>query len=155
AVHVGRNLWGGGATLVASGASAETSAAIAALVDGQGHRPSGTLERSTLTPAPGGEPEWFARAKEWHCPELPGGERARARTGPSGGLETIVMGEWGPWDFRSGEPRPPERKSGGAFASAHWDATWFRWSKDLDPREKLAPWRALAATPLVEKRVGN
>lgn len=33
----------------------------------------------------------------------------------------------------------------GVLVSASWDATFFTWTKDNDPREKIEAWRALAA----------
>ncbi|MFO0833571.1 MAG: right-handed parallel beta-helix repeat-containing protein [Phycisphaerales bacterium] len=33
----------------------------------------------------------------------------------------------------------------GVLMSASWDATFFTWTKDTDPREKIEAWRALAA----------
>lgn len=32
----------------------------------------------------------------------------------------------------------------GTMLAAEWDATFFKWTKDVDPREKLEPWRKLA-----------
>ncbi len=34
---------------------------------------------------------------------------------------------------------------GGVLVSASWDAAFFAWSKDTDPREKIDAWRALAS----------
>jgi hypothetical protein len=73
------------------------------------------------------------------------------------------MGEWGPWDFESGEQRPVQRQPGGLLASARWDAAWFRWGpardgirgSGSDPREDLERWRALVAQPLTRREVGR
>jgi hypothetical protein len=71
------------------------------------------------------------------------------------GLETIVMGEWGPWDFRGGEPRPEPRLAGGLLAGSTWKARWFSWQGGPDPREEPRAWRALASAPLAEAAVGG
>lgn len=39
----------------------------------------------------------------------------------------------------------------GVLVSASWDATFFAWNKDTDPREKLDAWRALAANAEAKK----
>ncbi|MCC6228618.1 MAG: right-handed parallel beta-helix repeat-containing protein [Phycisphaerales bacterium] len=39
----------------------------------------------------------------------------------------------------------------GVLMSASWDATFFTWTKDTDPREKIDAWRALAAAPDAKK----
>lgn len=39
----------------------------------------------------------------------------------------------------------------GVLVSASWDATFFAWNKDTDPREKLDAWRALAASAEAKK----
>ncbi len=139
--------------------SPDDEALSAALRDKDGHSASCAFERSTLAGA-ATEPEWLRHAVDWK-PELARLKandwiaRRRRETAYREGLDTIVMGEWGPWDFRSGEPRPQAQKSGGLLADVLWDAKWFAWTKELDPREKLADWRKLAAKPLAEKRVAN
>jgi hypothetical protein len=82
--------------------------------------------------------------------ELPGEQVAFDPDVDDGeGLETIVMGEWGPWDFRSGEPQPEPRLPGGLLAGVPWDARWFSWRGGPDPREQLDDWRGLAEAPAV------
>jgi hypothetical protein len=39
----------------------------------------------------------------------------------------------------------------GVLVSASWDATFFAWNKDSDPRENLSAWRALAANADAKK----
>lgn len=39
----------------------------------------------------------------------------------------------------------------GVLVSASWDATFFAWNKDTDPRENLGAWRALAANAEAKK----
>jgi hypothetical protein len=102
------------------------------------------------------EPEWVTRARAWSAPQLPGTLVTSSRErGDEGGLDTIVMGEWGPWDFRSGEPRPVQRAPGGMLADARWTTSWFKWTPSegdvigSDPRKDVDTWRALANAPLV------
>jgi hypothetical protein len=126
-----------------------------ALIEGRdGGFPSGRMRDVSLVEAPAVEPEWLARTRAWQAPALPGSLWSYSRS-PSerAGLDTIVMGEFGPWDFRSGDPRPKPRPFGGVLANATWDAVWFAWSPDggstnTDPRRDVAAWRALAKAPL-------
>lgn len=127
-----------------------------ALIEGRdGTLPSGRMRDVGIAVAPAAEPGWLARAKSWRPPSLLGSLWSYAAPRPANsGLETIVMGEFGPWDFRSGEPRPEPRAFGGALADATWNATWFAWTPDggegadTDPRRDAAAWRALAGHPL-------
>jgi len=64
------------------------------------------------------------------------------------GLDAIVIGPFGPWDFVSGAPRPVEVPLGGELAAARWNASWFSWAQGPDPRQDLEGWRALQRTPL-------
>ncbi|MCY2960907.1 MAG: right-handed parallel beta-helix repeat-containing protein [Planctomycetota bacterium] len=127
-----------------------------------GELPSGVVADSTVRKFEGPEPEWLRRARAWVPPETPGNQRPFARDrGGRAGLDTIVMGEWGPWDFESGEPRPAQRQPGGLLAGSRWDSVWFRWEpvrdglrgSGSDPREDLERWRALAAKPLARREV--
>ncbi|MBL8863310.1 MAG: right-handed parallel beta-helix repeat-containing protein [Planctomycetes bacterium] len=136
---------------------------VAAFFQRQGDLPSGLVQDSTLRAFEGAEPEWLQRARQWTPPELPGTRRPFARErGAPAGLDTIVMGEWGPWDFESGAPRPVPRTPGGMLAGVTWDALWFRWAPERpdepgsgsDPRLDVARWRALAGNPLVRRAVG-
>ncbi|MBI5364336.1 MAG: right-handed parallel beta-helix repeat-containing protein [Planctomycetes bacterium] len=127
-------------------------------VASDGKSPNGKTERSTLAIASGDEPEILTRARAWRPASTSTGGAAASRLRPrpeKEGLDTIVMGEWGPWDFRSGEPKPVQKQSGGLLAKAQWDARWFAWTAAADPREKLAEWRALALHPLATKRAPN
>ena len=99
----------------------------------------------------GVEPQWLQRARGWTPPAgLPGTPRKKTERE---GLDTIVIGEWGPWDFESGETRPPARESGGLLAGLALDTRWFSWKDGPDPREDLQGWRALAERPLHTARV--
>jgi len=129
-----------------------------------GDLPSGVLADSTVRAFEGEEPEWLRRARAWTPPKLPGEQKPFATDrGGRAGLDTIVMGEWGPWDFESGEPRPVQRQPGGLLAGARWDSVWFRWEpardgirgSGSDPREDLERWRALAAQPITRRETGT
>ena len=122
------------------------------LVGEKGARASATIHDSNLD-SPHGQPEWIVRAREWKCPAVPGSQEAIAPAAERRGLDSIVMGEWGPWDFRSGEPRPAQRQPGGLLAGCEWDARWFSWKDGPDPREAPEKWRALANKPLVRSKV--
>jgi parallel beta-helix repeat protein len=128
------------------------------LVGPDGSQPGGFLEQSTLRRYRGERPEALARALAWQPPELPGSSTVLAsERGAPQGLETIILGEWGPWDFESGEPKPEARRPGGLLADARWDATWFSWRGEVDPRNvigDLEAWRMLRSRPLVHKTVG-
>jgi len=135
---------------------------VAAFFQAQGELPSGAIADSTVSAFEGDEPEWLQRARAWTPPELPGVSKPFAEDrGARQGLDTIVLGEWGPWDFESGEPRPKQRVPGGLLADAAWDCAWFRWQpardgepgSGSDPRHDLARWRALAGEPLARREV--
>lgn len=121
-----------------------------------GAYPSGNLSDTTLNPWVGHEPELVQAWADWTMPELPGSHetRAESRDEFGGGLESIVMTEWGPWDFRSGQPRPKERKAGGLLAQSSWNATWFRWKpNESDPRTSERAWRGRANSPILRDEV--
>lgn len=127
------------------------------LSDLDGNRPSGRIVESSLREWDGLQPEWLRKAHEWQCPPLPGEPITFARErGEREGLDTIVMGEWGPWDFRSNAPRPKQRDAGGLLAKTAWDASWFSWKGEAgpDPRHDVDAWRSLAGEPLAQARVG-
>lgn len=118
--------------------------------------PSGRIERSSLRPLPAGLPAELSPTFELDLPQLPGSGNP-LDAGRSPGLERIVVGEWGPWDFESGELRPVARGAGGVLASATWNARWFSWHQGPDPRgsaSALEEWRALAEEPLAMAEIG-
>lgn len=119
-----------------------------------GARPSGHASDSTVKRA-SGEPEWLKRAREWKCPEVPGVHKPAAAERETAGLETILVGEWGPWDWKSGEAKPKPRVPGGVLVDARWDATWFSWAGAVDPRTSSSAWHELASRPLEHKSVAN
>lgn len=125
--------------------------------------PSGVIADSTLRPLDPEESAHLRAARAYAPREVPGTSKPKAADrGGRAGLDTIVIGEWGPWDFESGEPRPEQRLPGGLLAGARWDAAWFAWEparegirgSGTDPREDLERWRALAAKPLERRAVG-
>jgi hypothetical protein len=123
-----------------------------------GAYPSGNLSDTTLNPWVGQEPELVKEWAAWTLPELPGSHetRAESRDEFGGGLESIVMTEWGPWDFRSGQPRPKERRAGGLLAQSSWNATWFRWKpNESDPRTSERAWRSRANSPILRDEVSS
>ncbi|MFT5052727.1 MAG: hypothetical protein ACI8QZ_004164 [Chlamydiales bacterium] len=126
---------------------------IAALSSADGSTPSGRLKHATVRSPAGPAPDSLREARELQLPDLPGAQTAFDREDDGQGLETIVMGEWGPWDFRSGEPRPELPKPGGLLAGVKWDAVWFQWHDGPDPRHELEAWRALAADPALRSTV--
>ncbi len=86
--------------------------------------------------------------------EFPGKTSPRCETAKLAGAE-LVIGRLGPWDFEAKEPRPADRPRGGLFADASWNARWFRWDEESDPRSGSAvKWRALADQPLVAGEIG-
>jgi len=115
------------------------------LADAAGRLPSGLVRDSeialVLAHAP---PDWWRSLRLPRPAELPGDQVAWRPEEDAGGLDTIVMGEWGPWDFRSGAPRPAVRIPGGLLAGAVWDAVWFDWKERADPQVDADAWRALA-----------
>jgi len=118
-----------------------------------GTRASATIQAASLDDPRGDSPEWLERALAWECPEVPGTQEAITPPAERRGLDSIVMGEWGPWDHRSGEPRPAQRQPGGLLAGCRWVATWFSWKDGPDPREALEEWRALASKPAARAEV--
>jgi hypothetical protein len=124
------------------------------LLASDGARATGSVHDSVLDAWDGKPPAPLAAAVAWKCPEVPGRQAVFAKDrGEKQGLDTIVMGEWGPWDFRSNEPKPKVRPPGGLFAGCAWETVWFSWKKGPDPREKLEAWRALAKDPIARGSV--
>ncbi|MBK7644331.1 MAG: right-handed parallel beta-helix repeat-containing protein [Planctomycetes bacterium] len=121
-----------------------------------GKTASGEVRDGTLSSWDGKEPEWVRKARAWKCPEVKGELVVFAKDrGETQGLNTIVMGEWGPWDFRSGEPRPKPRLPGGLLKDVRWIGSWWSWRDGPDPREKEREWRALGTQPAITKTCPN
>jgi len=144
-------------------AAGKTVLDLRSLLSGKGGtQPCGRIVDSTLL-APRGEwPENMRRALAWKPAAMPGTLKVFAQDrGEKQGLDTLVMGEWGPWDFRSGEPRPKQRQAGGVLAGALWDAAWFTWTPEVegrastDPRKNLDAYRALVQLPVAAGKVST
>ena len=129
---------------------------IDVLLGAGGARATGSVHDSELDGWDGKQPAPLAAALAWKCPDVPGKQSVFARDrGEKQGLDTIWMGEWGPWDFRSNEPRPKARPLGGLFAGCAWEAVWFSWKQGPDPREQVEGWRALAKDPVARGTVAT
>ena len=125
--------------------------------DRDGALPSGRFVESSIAEWPGQGPELLESSGRVRRPTVPGHQVVRAEDRGLVVLDrsSIVIGEWGPWDHRGGEPRPEQRRPGGLLADVRWNARWFGWTEETDPRGDLDAWRALADDPLVEKTVSN
>ncbi|MFT5734042.1 MAG: nitrous oxidase accessory protein NosD [Planctomycetota bacterium] len=121
-----------------------------------GSFPSGNLSATTLNPWIGRDPQLLTKWSSMKHGDFPGTQETSAekRDEFRGGLESIVMGEWGAWDFRSGAPRPKEVKPGGLLAQSTWNALWFLWKPNgSDPRTSERAWRARANSPILRSEV--
>ena len=120
-----------------------------------GSRPSGMISESTLRPWDGRGHPRLEEVRSFRAPSTPG-ERTALSSDGQRGLQTIVMGEWGPWDYRAGDARPTQRFPGGLLASCKWEAVWFPWNPSTaDPRGDVEAWRRLRFEPYLEKTVDN
>jgi parallel beta-helix repeat protein len=128
------------------------------LADRDGELPSGNFSDSSLREWVGRYPALLDEFGRMEPPDVPGTRvvRAEDRGLEIGDRSTIIMGEWGPWDYRSGDPKPAPRLPGGLLRDSRWQARWFKWSlEEGDPRKDLEGWRELGADPLVTKEVPN
>jgi len=120
-----------------------------------GSRPSGLIRESSLRPWDGRGHPRLEEVRNQRAPQVPGKRDVMAKPDQQG-LETIVMGEWGPWDHHSNEERPSQRFPGGLLAHSEWDAVWFPWNPSTsDPRGDVEAWRALRSKPYLRRTVGN
>jgi hypothetical protein len=123
-----------------------------------GSLPSGHVGACTLSPWEDAEPEALVQARRIQDPPSLGSQVVSAEVlgVHKGGLETIVLGSVGPWDFRSGEPMPAAGRPGGLLGGVRWDGRWFSWNPEThDPRGNLEGWLALSEQPLVRREVAN
>tara|TARA_R110002072_G_scaffold36858_3_gene108223 strand:+ start:268 stop:2391 length:2124 start_codon:yes stop_codon:yes gene_type:complete len=123
-----------------------------------GSLPSGHVGTCSLSPWQDVEPEALTQARRIQDPPSIGDQVVNAEVlgVHKGGLETIVLGSVGPWDFRSGEPMPTAARPGGLLGGLRWDGRWFSWNAEThDPRGNLEGWLALSEEPLVRREVGN
>jgi parallel beta-helix repeat protein len=119
--------------------------AWATLADAQGDLPSGRARHADFV-APSAEPTLeLTSARSW-------AGRCEARgTGLDAG--ELLLGPFTPWDPASLE-LPPRGGAGlGLFSSVTWDATWFAWNEECDPRGDVERWRGLRYEPLARARV--
>ncbi|MFT4541199.1 MAG: parallel beta-helix repeat protein [Planctomycetota bacterium] len=121
-----------------------------------GSQPSGHISGSEILRWDASVPPRLVEARRFTAPAAPGQQRAFKHAGSRlEGLSSIVSSEWGPWDFRGGEPRPSVRYAGGALAHASWDAVWFQWGEENDPRGEIDVWRARRFEHAERKTIGN
>ena len=121
-----------------------------------GWLPSGHVSRTTLRADAGEAHPQLAEALFLVPPRLSGSLYEEGAVRPDKPpIDSIVMGEFGPWDFESGAPRPARRLPGGVLRDASWRASWFSWNEGPDPRspETLDAWRELAADPIAQAAV--
>lgn len=117
-----------------------------------GHTASGRAREVSVRLFDGKEPEFVRRARVWMAPELPGRNKVLPKDrGVKPDLATIQMGDYGPWDFESGAPRPKLRLPGGLLQDCVWEATWFSWASGPDPRQRPAEWRELSRQPILKR----
>jgi Right handed beta helix region/PA14 domain len=155
-LRMGGNSFDGRGDMKLERAKIEGGEATAWMTGRDGKSASGELTDGTVRAWDGKEPEWARKARAWKCPEVKGKLVVFAKErGETQGLNTIVMGEWGPWDFRAKEPRPKAKLPGGLLRDVVWEGTWWSWKGGPDPREKEGEWRKLSEKALVTKRCGN
>lgn len=119
------------------------------LGDAEGEFPSGRAREVGFTSAAGVSREGLAAAERWLATLGPEDGRGVGDSAPE-----LVPGEFTPWDPASGE-RPPDELSGlGLFSEVTWEATWFEWGPEADPRGDLELWRSLRYEPTLRARVG-
>lgn len=123
------------------------------LADEEGHLPSGRGVNSRLRVATGESPEVLGRVASWNPPKA----HSRLPLPTVGSVDpidgTTWLGDFGPWDPTSGTPRPKSHRARGIFAGATWDATWFTWTTESDPRGDLERWRSRRFEPLERRDV--
>ena len=125
-------------------------AAWATLADQHGDLPSGRARDVSFTDPRPESSEDLAQARAWAegCP----GSDARGASLAAGEL---FLGEFTPWD-PAGRALPPRGGRGlGLLSEVTWEATWFAWSEESDPRGDIERWRALRYEPLARARVSG
>ncbi len=128
------------------------------LAGSNGLQPSGNLMGVSLRLWDGEMPGPLKLAQSLDPPRIPGypDSGGRVVSDYQGGLETVVIGLYGPWDFPSGEAQTQMRQPGGLFSSLRWQARWFSFDPETqDPRADVAVWRALGDEPLVRRTVDH
>lgn len=123
------------------------------LTDSQGHLPSGRSLNSIFRGKRHPKPELTASVDQWRGPASFRAPRAYA-TGV-GNESEVIVGEFGPWDPLSGKPRPEARRARGLLAGASWEAVWFSWDTESDPRGDMELWRSRRFEPLARRSVDS
>ncbi len=94
--------------------------------------PSGSIVGVSLREPPEIPPQEFATLELVTLLEAPARPHPRANAALR--QDSILVGEWGPWDFESADPKPAARPIGGLFAGKTWDVAWVSWKDGADPR---------------------
>ena len=123
------------------------------LRDSEGHLPSGRSSASRLHQDTGEVPPVLGKLTRWsppepfdQLPEIPDESGAKFQLG-------TLLGDFGPWDPNGGTPRPRAKGPRGLVAGVEWDATWFQWNTNSDPRGDIERWRARRFDPVQRARV--
>jgi|GEM_PF-2538141 len=116
------------------------------MADHEGQRPSGRGVRSSLRRPDGLQPEVLERLGA-AAPPAPY-DRVPIPVARRDAADRTWLGDFGPWDPDGGAPRPRPARLRGLLAGVDWDATWFRWNTESDPRGDLERWRAGRFDPL-------
>mgnify|MGYP002631567786 CR=1 FL=1 len=116
------------------------------LADDQGDFPSGRSYHSQLRAARAQAPAHWEAADSWMdqgdvTPVTPGQLR----------VEKLELGDFGPIDPARLSLR--SQRAQGALERMTWDATWFTWDAESDPRGDLERWRAGRFEPLLRREV--
>ena len=136
----------------------EQDTVVGWLAGSNGVTPSGNLMAVSLRLWDGEMPGPLQVAQSLDAPRIPGYPDGAGRVVSEyqGGLETVVLGLYGPWDFPSGEVQTRMRQPGGLFSSLRWQARWFSFDPETqDPRADIAVWRALGDNPLLRRTVDH
>jgi parallel beta-helix repeat protein len=102
--------------------------------------PSGSLVNVSLRTPPELPPQEFGTLELVTLLEAPA--RPHPRASAALRQDSIHVGEWGPWDFESSDPKPAARPIGGLFAGKTWEVAWVSWKDGADPRAMTSQvWR--------------
>ena len=128
------------------------------LAGSNGVSPSGNLMGVSLKLWDGEMPGPLKLAQSLDAPRVLGYPTSEGRVVSEyeGGLETVVLGLYGPWDFPSGEPQTQMRQPGGILGGIRWQARWFSFEPETqDPRGDIEAWRQLAENPILRRTVDH
>lgn len=117
-----------------------------------GDRPGGFVQGAQALPWDGEDHPSLYEARTRSVHGVQGEQRAVGHAGQLDALSSILVGEFGAWDHRSGDPRPEVRFPGGLFQDCEWDAVWFHWGPDSDPRGERDVWRARRFTNVAREQ---